>query len=226
MSAPALHCEDVRQTYRSGSRAVAALRPVSKSFPAGRVTTIAGPSGSGKSTLLRILACIDRPEGGRVTLGHSAISTLGARAQRRLRRYRLGYLFQDPADNLVEYLTAADQVRLAAELRGARVAAADIVELLARLRLDHRLGHRPFQLSGGEQQRLSIACAVVGGPSVVLADEPTAELDSTSAGLVLDAFHTLTDLGTAFVLTSHDAVVIESSDHLLRLDHGETVESW
>lgn len=221
-------CYDVRKVYRTVDEEVVALAGVDKEFPPGRITTIAGPSGSGKSSLLRILACVDRPDRGYVRIGQTDVSELGARGRRALRRTEVGYVFQNPMDNLVEYLDAVEQLRLAARLRGIRSQAgnAETDRLLEVLGLQHRRSHRPVHMSGGEQQRLAVACAVIGHPSIVVADEPTAELDSASADRVLDAIGSLRDEGVAFILSSHDARVVETTDHLLRLERGRTVESW
>jgi len=223
---PAAVCRDVTKVYLVADEEVRALTGVDKEFPAGQVTTIVGPSGSGKSSLLRILACMDRPTSGEVRIGGREIAELGVRQRRALRRTSVGYVFQNPTDNLVEYLRADEQVRLAAGLRGIRSEPAEIDRLLELLGLAGRADHLPVQLSGGEQQRLSFACAVVGRPAVVVADEPTAELDSASADRVLEAVHDLRDEGVAFLLSSHDPRVVESADHLLRLEHGRVVESW
>jgi putative ABC transport system ATP-binding protein len=169
---------------------------------------------------------VDRPTSGEIRIRGREIAGLGVRQRRALRRTSVGYVFQNPADNLVEYLRADEQVRLAAQLRGVRPDPAEIDRLLELLGLTGRADHLPVQLSGGEQQRLSFACAVVGGPAVVVADEPTAELDSASADRVLEAVHDLRDEGVAFLLSSHDPRVVESADHLLRLEHGRVVESW
>ena len=217
---------DVRKTYVIEDERVEALKGIDKEFPPGRVSTIVGPSGSGKSSLLRILACVDRPTTGSVRIGGREIADLSVRRRRALRRTSVGYVFQNPVDNLVEYLRGAEQVRLAARLRGVRADEAEIDRLLAVLGLTGRADHLPVQLSGGEQQRLSFACAVVGRPAIVVADEPTAELDSASADRVLEAVHDLRDEGVAFLLSSHDPRVVQSTDHLLRLEHGEVVESW
>jgi ABC-type lipoprotein export system ATPase subunit len=223
---PAAVCTYVSKVYTVGDEEITALDEVSKEFPAGRVTAIVGPSGSGKSSLLRILACVDRPTTGSVLVGGQEVSTLGVRRRRALRRMAVGYVFQNPVDNLVEYLTAAGQVRLAARLRGHRAPPAEVDRLLDVLGLAHRADHLPVQLSGGEQQRLAVACAVVGHPAIVVADEPTAELDSASAERVLQAVHDLREEGVAFLLSSHDPRVVDSADHLLRLEHGRVVESW
>ncbi|HEX5494917.1 MAG TPA: ATP-binding cassette domain-containing protein [Mycobacteriales bacterium] len=226
-AAPAAVCYDVHKVYRTLDEEVVALTGVDKEFPPGRITTIAGPSGSGKSSLLRILACVDRPDRGYVRIGQTDVSELGARGRRALRRTEVGYVFQNPMDNLVEYLDAVDQLKLAARLRGVRPGPglADVDRLLEVLGLQHRRSHRPVHMSGGEQQRLAVACAVIGRPSIVVADEPTAELDSASADRVLDAIGSLRDSGVAFILSSHDARVVEATDHLLRLERGRTVES-
>jgi putative ABC transport system ATP-binding protein len=219
-------CADVRQVYPTEDGEVEALAGVSKEFAPGAITTIAGPSGSGKSTLLRVLACITRPERGQVRVEDVDVVRLSARRRRRLRRYRLAYLFQNPADNLIEYLTAAQQVKVSAEVRGARVDGAGVLELLDTLGIAHRADHKPDELSGGEQQRLAVACAVVGSPAIVLVDEPTAELDTGSAAVVIDALRAMRARGATFAVTSHDPSVLEASDHMLRLDRGHTVESW
>jgi ABC-type lipoprotein export system ATPase subunit len=157
--------------------------------------------------------------------GHS-VGEASARLRRRIRRTRIGYIEPDPIDNLVEYLTAAEQVRLAARLRGHRITDGEIEELLGLLNLGHRLDHKPAELSGGEQQRVSVACAMVVRPALVVGDEPTAELDSVAAAAVLDGIRLLCRQGTAFVVASHDPTVIERADHLMRLDHGRVIESW
>jgi putative ABC transport system ATP-binding protein len=223
---PAATVRDVHKTYVTEDEQVEALKGIDKEFPGGRVSTIVGPSGCGKSSLLRILACVDRPTTGSVTVGGQEIAQLSVRKRRALRRTAVGYVFQNPVDNLVEYLRAAEQVRLAAKLRGIKPDEAEIDRLLSVLGLTGRADHLPVQLSGGEQQRLSFACAVVGRPAIVVADEPTAELDSASADRVLEAVHDLRAEGVAFLLSSHDPRVVQSTDHLLRLEHGEVVESW
>jgi putative ABC transport system ATP-binding protein len=223
---PAAAVRDVSKTYVISDERVEALKGIDKDFPAGRVSTIVGPSGSGKSSLLRMLACVDRPTSGSVRVGGQEIAGLSVRKRRALRRTAVCYVFQNPVDNLVEYLRGAEQVRLAARLRGIRPEEGEIDRLLAVLGLTGRADHLPVQLSGGEQQRLAFACAVIGRPAIVVADEPTAELDSASADRVLAAVHDLRAEGVAFLLSSHDPRVVQSTDHLLRLEHGEVVESW
>ena len=185
-------CNDVTKVYRLAGTTVTGLDGVDKEFPAGRVTTVVGPSGSGKTSLLRILALVDRPSTGSVRIRREEVGCVGIRGRRLLRRTEIGYLFQDPAANLVSSLDATEQLRFAGRLRGIRAEPDEIDRLLTLLGLTHRARHKPAQLSGGEQQRLAVACSVRGRPSIVSADEPTAELDSASADRVLAAF---ADLG-------------------------------
>jgi putative ABC transport system ATP-binding protein len=216
-------CRDVVKTYRTATESVTALDGVTLSIPRERVTVVVGPSGSGKSSLLRLLACIDRPDSGEVRIAGQRVDALRARARRSLRQRQVAYLFQRPGQNLLPYLDAVEQVRLAARLRGARVGDDEVHRLLDRLGLGARAGHRPAQLSGGEQQRLAVACGVVGGPALVVADEPTAELDTAAAERVLTAMEDLTASGVGFVISSHDPRVMAIADGFIRLDHGRVV---
>jgi putative ABC transport system ATP-binding protein len=220
---PAASCVDVVKTYRTATESVTALDGVSLAVPRERVTVVVGPSGSGKSSLLRLLACIDSPDSGEVRIAGQRVDRLGARGRRALRRREVAYLFQRPGENLLPYLDAVAQVRLAAELRGAPVGSAEALALLDRLGLAHRADHSPAQLSGGEQQRLAVACGVVGGPALVVADEPTAELDTAAAERVLAAMEDLAASGVGFVLSSHDPRVMAIADGFIRLDHGRLV---
>jgi putative ABC transport system ATP-binding protein/macrolide transport system ATP-binding/permease protein len=220
---PAAVCRDVVKTYRTATESVTALDGVTLSIPRARVTVVVGPSGSGKSSLLRLLACVDRPDSGEVRVAGRRVDALRARARRALRRRQVAYLFQRPGENLLPYLDAAAQIRLAAALRGSRLTEEEVHALLARLGLESRAGHRPGQLSGGEQQRLAVACGVVGGPALVVADEPTAELDTVAAERVLTAMEDLAASGVGFVISSHDPRVMAIADGFVRLDHGRVV---
>jgi putative ABC transport system ATP-binding protein len=213
-------CAGVVKEYATATGTVRALKGIDAAFPAGQVTAVVGPSGSGKSSLLRILACVDRPTAGSVRVGDLDVAALGARGRRRVRRRQVGYVFQRPSDNLLPYLTAREQLDLAARLRGGQ-RAGEVERLLAALGLEHRAGHRPEQLSGGEQQRLAFAAAVIGGPALVVADEPTAELDSEAGERLMRAVLGLREQGTSLVLSSHDPVVTGAVDGILRLHDGE-----
>ena len=222
-TAPAAVCRGVGKTYRTATESVPALVDVTLEIPRARVTVVVGPSGSGKSSLLRLLACIDSPDAGEVLLAGQRVDRLRPRARRRLRQRQVAYLFQRPGENLLPYLDAVAQVRLAASLRGAPVAVGTALDLLERLGLRDRADHLPGQLSGGEQQRLAVACGVVGDPALVVADEPTAELDTAAAERVVAAMEDLAAAGVGFVLSSHDPRVMAIADGFVRLDHGRLV---
>jgi putative ABC transport system ATP-binding protein len=217
---PGIACAGLVKEYATATGTVRALKGVDAWFPSGRVTAVVGPSGSGKSSLLRILACVDRPTAGSVRVGGVDVAALGARGRRRVRRRLVGYVFQQPGDNLLPYLTARGQLELAARLHG-HERPAEAERLLAVLGLAHRADHLPRQLSGGEQQRLAFAAAVTGGPALVVADEPTAELDGEAGERLMAAVLDLRDRGTSLVLASHDPVVIRAVDGLVRLHDGE-----
>ena len=217
--APAAECSDVVKIYWTATGEVNALKGVDVVFPAASVTAVVGPSGSGKSSLLRILAGLDRPTAGQVRIAGREISGLRPPALRRIRRSMLGYVFQRPAENLIPYLSVAEHLRLAARFRRAD-GDGGAGELLEMLGISHRIRHRPRQLSGGEQQRLAFAQAVVGGPALVVADEPTAELDTASGRALLEAVTTLARRGTSFVVATHDPAVMRLADGTYHLHHG------
>jgi putative ABC transport system ATP-binding protein/macrolide transport system ATP-binding/permease protein len=222
-TSPAAVCRGVVKTYRTATESVTALDDVTVAIPRAQVTVVVGPSGSGKSSLLRLLACIDSPDAGEVLIAGQRVDRLRARARRRLRQRQVAYLFQRPGENLLPYLDAVAQIRLAAALRGAPATVEDALDLLGRLGLRERADHRPAQLSGGEQQRLAVACGVVGNPALVVADEPTAELDTAAAERVLVAMEDLAAAGVGFVISSHDPRVMAIADGFVRLDHGRLV---
>lgn len=215
----AASCTGLVKIYRTATGDVHALKGIDAAFPAGTVTAVVGPSGSGKSSLLRILAALDRPTAGSMHVGDVTVSALGRASLRRIRRTMVGYVFQRPGHNLIPYLTVRQHVALAARLRRADDGSA-IDDLLTLLGLRDRMRHLPRQLSGGEQQRVAFAQAVVGGPPLVVADEPTAELDSATGERLLEAVASLTRLGTSFVVSTHDPRVIEAATRTLHLRHG------
>jgi putative ABC transport system ATP-binding protein len=217
----------VVKIYWSESGEVHALKGIDAAFASGAITAVAGPSGSGKSSLLRILACVDHPTAGQVRVGGREVSGLRAAKLRRLRRSLVSYMFQQPSDNLVPYLTAREHLEMSASLRGGATKGQPD-EILETLGLRGRASHRPAQLSGGEQQRLALGAAVVGSPSIVLADEPTAELDSESAHELMEMVAVLRDRGQSFVIATHDPIAMKVADVTLHLRHGameaETLE--
>ena len=217
LSMNAASCSEVVKTYATESGRVYALRGVDAVFPKGKVSAIVGPSGSGKSSLLRLLAGMDHPTEGSVTVGDDEISDASSKLLRRVRR-KVGYVFQRPSDNLISYLNVLEHVELAARYRHGP--SRDPLELLDALGLRPRADHRPEQLSGGEQQRVAFAQAVVGSPELVIADEPTAELDSHASEALLQAIHGLAEEGQTVVLSTHDPQAIEVADKTLWLRHG------
>lgn len=223
-SGSAVVCRDVTRTYRLNGSSVAALRGVSLDLAPGTVTALVGPSGSGKSTLLRLLACVDRPDGGRIDIGGTDVSVLSRAKRVRLRRTRLGFMFQNPADNLLGYLTVREHLELGARLRGLSRSDAQISVLLERLGLADRGEHLPRQLSGGEQQRVAIAFAAVGPPALLVADEPTGQLDHTTVDSVLDAFAVLARTGVAVVAATHDPAVASRADRVVQMRDGVIAE--
>jgi putative ABC transport system ATP-binding protein len=216
---PAASCLGLVKIYWTATGEVHALKGIDAVFPAGAVTAVVGPSGSGKSSLLRILAGLDRPTAGSIQVEGNDLVAMSWGRLRRMRRRRMSYVFQRPSENLVSYLTVSEHVRLAARLRGLR--RVHEKDLLERLEIAHRGDHLPHQLSGGEQQRVAFAQAVVGSPAVVVADEPTAELDSTSSGHLLELVHSLASEGlTAFVVATHDPGVVHEAERTIHLRHG------
>ncbi len=214
---PTLTCRGIRRAYHTDEEVVWALWDVDATAEAGQITVLAGPSGSGKSTLLRIMAGIDVPDEGEVSVAGRDLTGMGPRARRRFRSRHIGYLFQDPAANLLSYLTVGEHLDMAGRIRRAKPDQG----ILAHLEIDSLVDEHPSRLSAGQQQRAALAASLVGDPDVILADEPTAELDTESAHLAVAALTRLRDLGATLVVTSHDPEVIGAADRVIRLEHGE-----
>src|ERR687894_1033655 len=179
VSRPIVSTTELRRVYGEGETAVHALRGVSVAFPAGQFAAIMGPSGSGKSTLMHLLAGLDRPTSGSVVVDGAELANLDDRALTRLRRDRLGFVFQ--AFNLVPVLSAEENIMLPLTLAGKKPDREWLDTLIGTVGLGDRLTHRPSELSGGQQQRVAVARALVSGPAVVFADEPTGNLDSRAS---------------------------------------------
>jgi putative ABC transport system ATP-binding protein len=210
-------CTGVVKIYWTASGEVHALKGVDALFPRAAVTAVVGPSGSGKSSLLRILAGLDRATAGSVVVGGTELAGLPWGTLRKLRRRLTGYVFQRPSDNLIPYLTVAEHLELAARIR--RTGTGE--DLLDLLELTHRRNHLPVQLSAGEQHRVAFAQAVVGTPDLVVADEPTAELDAEASASLLEVVSSLAREGfSAFVVATHDPDVVRAADATLHLRHG------
>ncbi|MEU8261066.1 ABC transporter ATP-binding protein [Micromonospora sp. NPDC048999] len=220
-----LQLRDVYRTHGTGEAAVPALRGVSLTVRAGELVAVMGPSGSGKSTLLALAGGLDRPTGGEVLVEGESLGELAARELARLRRRRIGYVFQDL--NLLGSLTAAENVALPLELDGVGVRAARKAALAALAEVDvAALANRfPDQMSGGQQQRVAIARALVGERRLVLADEPTGALDSQAGEAVLHLLRRRVDAGAAGVLVTHEARHAGWADRVVFLRDGVLVDS-
>ncbi len=221
---PVARLEDVRRTYRAGALAVRALRGVSLEFRAGDYAAVMGPSGCGKSTLMNILGCLDRPTAGRYRLGGEDVSRLGDDALSAIRGARLGFVFQ--SYNLIQQLDVLENIGMPLfyQGRGEAESRAVAMSLAERVGLADRTGHRPFELSGGQQQRVAIARALAADPLVILADEPTGNLDSRSGGEILDLFDELHGQGKTLIMVTHSERLAERSGRRITLRDGR-VES-
>jgi putative ABC transport system ATP-binding protein len=222
---PALiEADGLCMNYAIGARQVRVLRGVDLRIAAGSRVAIAGPSGSGKTSLLLLLSGLERPAAGRIRFDGTDLGTLDADGLADLRRDRIGIVFQ--SFHLLPSLSALDNAALPLQMAGASGARSTASEMLARVGLQDRLHHRPSQLSGGEQQRVAIARALVHRPRLVLADEPTGNLDDQSADAVRDLLFGLNrELGTTLVLVTHDLEFAARCDRVLRLHDGQLHEA-
>ena len=212
---------DLTKRYGEGDAAVDALRGVSLEIAPGTFTAIMGPSGSGKSTLMHLLAGLDRPSGGRVEIAGTELGTLDDTDLTRLRRDKIGFVFQ--AFNLVPVLTAEANVRLPLTLAG-RDDGGRVDRLLEAVALADRRTHRPAELSGGQQQRVAVARALASEPAVIFADEPTGNLDSTTSAEILALLRRAVDeFGQAVVMVTHDPTAAAIADRVIFLDDGHIV---
>jgi putative ABC transport system ATP-binding protein len=211
--------ESVSRIYGRGAGAVTALREVSVTIPSGSFTAVMGPSGSGKSTFLQCAAGLDQPTAGRVVLGGKDLSGMNENELTRLRRERVGFVFQ--AFNLMPSLTVGQNITLPLRLAGARADKAWLSEVIDRVGLADRVRHRPAQLSGGEQQRAAIARALVTQPDVIFADEPTGALDLPTARAILGLLRrTATEEHQTVVMVTHDPVAASHADTVVFLAGG------
>ena len=209
----------VSKSYGRGSHRVVALSEVSVAFPRGSFTAVMGPSGSGKSTLLHCAAGLDSPETGSVRLGGTEIAGLTEPRLTRLRRERVGFVFQ--SFNLVASLNVQDNITLPLRLAGHRPDRARLAEVVGRVGLTDRLRHRPAQLSGGQQQRVAVARALLGRPEVLFADEPTGALDPSTGMAVLRLLRSAVDqVGQSVVMVTHDTAAACFADTVVFLADG------
>jgi putative ABC transport system ATP-binding protein len=210
---------EVTRRFGEGGAAVDALRGVSLEIPAGQFAAVMGPSGSGKSTLMHILAGLDRPTSGTVSIDGTEITTLNDKKLTLLRRHNIGFIFQ--FFNLLPTLTAEENILLPLQIAGTKPDTEWVEALIQRVGLGDRRNHRPAELSGGQQQRVAIARALVSRPTVIFADEPTGNLDSNSSGEVLTVLREAVDeYQQTTVMVTHDAGAAAIADRVLFLDDG------
>ena len=219
-----LHARAITKTYRLGRVDVPALRGVDVEVSAGEFVAITGPSGSGKSTLMHILGCLDTATSGTYRIDGEDVSGLKGSELARVRNRKVGFVFQ--TFNLMPRLTVEENVALPLKYRGGLARSERkqrAMRLLDRLGLSDRVGHRPDELSGGQRQRVAIARALVGEPAILMADEPTGNLDSRSGAAVLETFDELNRAGHTIILVTHDPTVAAHARRTIQISDGVVV---
>jgi putative ABC transport system ATP-binding protein len=217
-----INIKNLKKSYRVGKKTVQALNGVSLEIKKGGFLVIMGRSGSGKSTLLNLIGCIDRPTSGSIFLKGVDVTKISNRDMPLIRRKEIGFIFQH--FHLLHHLTALENVKL--PLKYARIprkkSTRQATELLEAVEMGHRINHRPKELSGGEQQRVAIARALVNHPAIVLADEPTGDLDTQTAGNILEIMKNLNaSFGQTFLLATHDNLVAKHAQRIIHLLDGK-----
>lgn len=217
---------DVCKTYQTGEIKVHALEHVSLTIENGEFVAIVGQSGSGKSTLMNLLGCLDTPTSGQYLLGGEDVSNMTDDQLSEIRNRQIGFIFQ--GFNLIPSLSAAENVELPLLYRGMDKAERKRLssEALEKVGLSRRIRHQPFQMSGGQQQRVAIARAVAARPPIILADEPTGNLDTHSGNEVLSILHGLHREGKTIVLITHDNTIAKSADRVIRIQDGKKVDDY
>ena len=212
--------EGASRSFHSGGGTVHAVSEVSLEVPAGQFLALVGRSGSGKTTLLNLIAGLDRPDTGRIFIGEDEVSAFGESELTRLRRHTLGFVFQ--SFGLLPLLSAAENIELALRIAGAGLRERNerTRELLELVGLTRRASHRPYELSGGEQQRVAVARALANRPRVVIADEPTGELDSATGAQIFGLLRSVADAGVTIIAATHDPFVIQHVDRVEELSDG------
>ena len=224
MSKPLIHLESIRKVFTTEEVETHALSDVHLEIQEGEFLSIAGPSGCGKSTLLSILGLLDTPTGGSYTLNGKAVASLGLSERARVRNREIGFIFQ--GFNLIGDLTVYENVELPLVYRGlpAAMRKERVLQSLEEVGMSHRAKHLPSQLSGGQQQRVAVARAVAGRPSILLADEPTGNLDSTNGEAVMDLLKALHQRGSTICMVTHDTRFADVADRSIHLFDGRVVD--
>ncbi len=225
MSEPLITCENLVKIYKMEQIELLALQGLDLNVERGEVMALVGSSGSGKSTLMNILGGLDRPTAGRVVVGDRELLKLSQRRLNTYRRHHVGFVWQQTARNLISYLNAQQNVELPMLMAGTLPATRRqrATELLEAVGIAHRRDHRLDQMSGGEQQRVAIAVGLANRPDLLLADEPTGELDSATAQVIFDIFHSINEVyGTTIVIVSHDPQIAQHVARVVAIRDGKT----
>lgn len=220
MQSPIARIESVRKQYLMGAIMVEALRGISLDFFPGEYITIMGPSGCGKSTLLNILGCLDRPTNGKYILGTDDVSTLNDDELSTIRGTRIGFVFQ--SYNLIQQLNVLENIEVPLYYQGQpqHESRAVAMKLAERVGLGDRMDHKPYELSGGQQQRVAVARALANDPLIILADEPTGNLDSSSGADILGVFDDLHKQGKTIIMVTHSNEISERAEREIQLRDG------
>ena len=221
-----IQCRNLTKMYRMGGQDIYALRDMNLDVFQGEYLSVMGPSGSGKSTLFNMIGALDRPTSGGVFIAGVDLTAQSSGRLAFFRNQNIGYIFQ--AFNLIPALTALRNVMLPVLFSGAdtHAAAQRAKDVLAEVGLEHRFHHRPDELSGGQQQRVAIARGLAMSPGIMLADEPTANLDSTTGEQILDLMKKINrEMETTFIFSTHDAKIVDLADHIIRLRDGLVTEN-
>jgi putative ABC transport system ATP-binding protein len=221
-----INISEVEKTYYLGKSKIEALKGINASFGKGEFTSVVGPSGSGKSTLLNIIGCLDRPDKGKVMIGEEDITILKKDRLADIRAEKIGFIFQ--SFNLIPVLNVYENVELplnnSNKIKSKKEKKEKILELIEQVELSKYLNHRPEELSGGQRQRIAIARALVTNPEIVLADEPTANLDSATGQVIIELMRKINrDYKTTFIFSTHDSNIMKYAERVLNLHDGQIV---
>ena len=225
MNPPIIKTEHLSKTYGSGNTRVEALKNVTISISKGEYIAIIGPSGSGKSTFMNLIGCLDVPTSGKIFIDNIDVSTLSENKLSRIRRKKIGFIFQKY--NLLPTLDAAGNVELAMSFAGVnrKTRRTRSETLLRMVELDHRLTHKPSEMSGGEQQRVAIARALANNPSIILADEPTGNVDTKGGENIMNILENINKKGETIIVVTHDPTIARRAKRILRIKDGVVSET-